>query len=121
MSQRLRLFPLLAVAAACAACGGLRERMDGVIVTALPKEIAACKSVGQVATYSSELSKDDGLDQLRERALDLGGNTVFVSSYSTSTSGVAYVCNPPLNPDGHPGHHPWPVKAPEATAPAPAP
>lgn len=119
MSHRLPL--ILAIAATSAACGGLRERMDAVIVTALPKEIAACKSVGTVATYSSELSKDDGLDQLRERALDLGANTVFVNSYSTSTSGVAYVCNPPLNPDGHPGHHPWPAKAPDAAAPAAAP
>lgn len=119
MLQRVRSCLLVVVVLACAACSDLRERMDRVVVTALPKEVAACKSLGPVATYGPSLGKDGSLDQLRQQAVEVHANTVFVNSYAISTTGIAYACDPPLDPEAHPGRRPLPPKAPAEAAPAP--
>lgn len=117
MLQSVRSCLPVVVMAVCAACSDMRERMDRVVVTALPKEVAACKSRGPVSTYGPSLGKDGVLDQLRQQAVEVDANTVFVNSYSVSTTGVAYACDPPLDPEAHPSRRPLPPKASDEAAP----
>lgn len=83
-----------------AGCGSRLALRDAVVVTAIPDDVGRCRRLGVVATDSPEIDKDDGLNQLRERAVDLGANAVLVRSYVLSTDGYAYACDPPLPGDG---------------------
>ena len=87
-------FSLLLVSA----CASIRPQINSTVVTAVPKDVERCRRVGFVAIDSPEGHWNDGLDQLRADAVHQGGNTVLVTSYATSTSGTAYLCEPPLTP-----------------------
>gem|GEM_PF-6639040 len=88
-------------AAALVACGSIREQVSATVVTAIASDVTKCKRLGFVATTSPDSDKYTGLDQMRAQAVQKGGNTVYVTSYSQSTTGTAYACDPPLNPDTH--------------------
>lgn len=96
----IRSIALLALAAGLAACGSIRPQVEATVVTAVPKDVKRCTALGPVMTHSTETTRTTGLNQLREQAVQQGGNTVLVSSYAQSTTGRAFACDPPLSPDG---------------------
>lgn len=80
---------LAAVVLLCFSCSSLGS---GVQVTRNPRDLAQCRDLGRVSTQ-------EGLRDLKRRAVALGANTVFVVAESVSirggaseTVGMAYRC-----------------------------
>jgi hypothetical protein len=89
----LRFTAVLAFGAATAGCTtvALAPGAERVRVTTNAAEVASCKGVGSVKALSG--SAFDGEATIRNQALGLGANTIFVTRYvSGSEEGVAYNC-----------------------------
>jgi hypothetical protein len=84
---RLTLAAVVLIVCSCAARvpRALAPGADRVKFTQNAADVAGCKVVGNVSTVPSF----DREDQLRNRAVGLDGNTVFLTS---AVEGVAYRC-----------------------------
>jgi hypothetical protein len=89
----LRFAAVVAFGAATAACTTvvLAPGAERVRVTTNAADVAPCKAVGSVKAPSG--STFDGEATIRNQALGLGANMIFVTRYvSGSEEGVAYNC-----------------------------
>jgi len=94
MKMFLRFAAVVAFGAGTAACTtvALAPGAERVRVTMTAAEVAPCKAVGNVKALS--VSAFDGEATIRNQALGLGANTIFVTRYvSGSEEGVAYNCS----------------------------
>lgn len=66
---------------------------DKVQLTSNAKDVAACTAVGNVRAPADEQESnpDNTLNELRNQAIGLGGNTVFITNGELG-EGVAYRC-----------------------------
>jgi hypothetical protein len=80
-----------AMIAATAGCASVAPKSESVVLTHDSSEVAGCKEVGTVQSWLS-LSFKDAQTQLRNRAADLGADTVLISSSFGDTNGTAYLC-----------------------------
>jgi hypothetical protein len=81
----------VAVVAATAGCASVAPKSESVVLTHDSSAVVGCKEVGSVESWLS-LSFKDAQTQLRNRAADLGADTVLVSSSFGDTTGTAYLC-----------------------------
>jgi hypothetical protein len=89
----LRFAAVVAFGVATAGCATvvLAPGAERVRVTTNAAEVVPCKPVGNVKALSE--SPFDGMATIRNQALGLGANTIFVTAYvSGSEQGVAYNC-----------------------------
>jgi len=82
--------------------GGVYREAQAVVVTGVPAKVAHCHAVGTVQDDRGGDSFDDRMLALKEAAIVRSANTVLVSSPALSRDGIAYICQPPVKPDGAP-------------------
>ncbi len=70
----------------------LTPEAQRVRVTKKEADVAGCQSLGFVEAPPPHSTPDDAEHELRNRAAALGGNVLFVTSYSLKATGVAYAC-----------------------------
>jgi hypothetical protein len=112
-----------AVVALCALAAGcstvtLAPGADQVKVTSNAADVAACVSLGNVATPSAMLTDPDAQRQIQNEALGFGGNTLLLTS-SFGRSGTAYRCGDaaPSPPATSPGQTAAPAAVARAAPP----
>jgi hypothetical protein len=72
-----------------------------VRLTQSPADVAQCHPVGNVhVTARATPTVDDAVTELRNQALGLGADSVFITSTDEATfaGGVAYRCHEPVTP-----------------------
>ena len=74
-----------------AGCASVKPGADRVVLTRDQKTVAGCKEVGFVQVWVS-FSFQDARNQIRNRAVSLGGDTILVTSPFGDTTGTAYSC-----------------------------
>ena len=70
---------------------------DQVKVTKAPTDVASCVAVGNVDGENSSGLTSDGIRQMQNQTVGVGGNTVLVTSDIPPQKGVAYRCGPAGN------------------------
>jgi hypothetical protein len=70
---------------------------DQVKMTKVPTDVASCVAVGNVDGKNSSGLTSDGIRQMQNQTVGLGGNTVFVTSDIPPQKGIAYRCGPAGN------------------------
>jgi len=93
VTQWKRLIGAAAVVA-MAGCASVSPKSESIVLTREPSQVKGCKEVGAVQAWLS-LTFKDARNQLRNRAANLGADTVLVSSSFGETNGTAYICNSP--------------------------
>ena len=71
----------------------LTPEAEHVRVTKDKADVAACKSVGFVEAQPPFAMPDDAMNEMKNKTAILGGNVLFVTSYSMKATGVAYLCD----------------------------
>jgi hypothetical protein len=84
---------LASMASGCATVT-LAPGADQVKVTRVPAEVAACAVVGNVDGENGSGLTSDGIRQLQNQTVGVGGNTVLVTSDLPPQKGIAYRCGP---------------------------
>jgi hypothetical protein len=74
-----------------AGCASVKPGSEAVRLTRESKEVAGCKEIGSVHSWVN-FSFRDAQNQLRNQALDAGGDTVLVTSHFGDDLGTAYNC-----------------------------
>ena len=87
----LGLASAIAGLAVASGCASVVPRSETVLLTREAAAVSGCKEVGTVQSWLS-FSFRDADNQLRNRALALGADTVLVSSPFGDTTGIAYLC-----------------------------
>lgn len=93
--------PLAAVAIALvslACTTRLIPQAEKVKVTRESKDVAGCKSLGFVDAHPPYSTPNDAMNEMKNKTAILGGNVLFVTSYSMKATGVAYVCDEVASP-----------------------
>jgi hypothetical protein len=93
MKTIYRFTVVVALGAAVVGCAtvALAPGADRVRLTTRAADVASCRAVGSVKANSD--SAFDGEADIRNQALGLGANSVFVTRYVTGKEeGVAYAC-----------------------------
>ena len=67
---------------------------DQIKVTRVPTEVASCVAVGNVDGENGSGLTSDGIWQLQNQTVGVGGNTVLVTSDTPPQKGIAYRCGP---------------------------
>jgi hypothetical protein len=67
---------------------------DQVKVTRVPTDVAVCVVVGNVDGEIGSGLAVDGIRQLQNQTVGVGGNTVLVTSELPPQKGIAYRCGP---------------------------
>ena len=77
-----------------AGCAGvtLAPGADQIKVTRVPVDVAACVVVGNVDGDNGSGLTSDGIRQLQNQTVGVGGNTVLVTSDTPPQKGIAYRC-----------------------------
>ena len=70
---------------------------DQIKVTKVPTDVASCVAVGNVDGGNSSGLTSDGIRQLQNQTVGVGGNTVLVTSDIPPQKGIAYHCGPASN------------------------
>jgi hypothetical protein len=65
---------------------------DQIRVTRVPTDVAACAAVGNVDGENGSGLTSDGIRQLQNQTVGVGGNTVLVTSDLPPQKGIAYRC-----------------------------
>jgi len=65
---------------------------DQIKVTRMPSDVASCAAVGNVDGQNGSGLTSDGIRQLQNQTVGVGGNTVFVTSDLPPQKGIAYRC-----------------------------
>jgi len=76
----------------CATNVTLAPGADQIKVTKVPTDVASCVVVGNVDGNNSSGLTSDGMRQLQNQTVGVGGNTVFVTSDIPPLKGIAYRC-----------------------------
>jgi hypothetical protein len=74
-----------------AGCASVKPGADRVVLTREQGSVSGCKEMGTVQTWLS-FSFRDAQNQLRNRAVSLGADTVLVTSSFGDSTGTAYSC-----------------------------
>ena len=96
--MRIRTVSLLPIFAIfVSACVTLAPGAEKVRITKIASDVLGCTAVGSVDTVGAPQGPsaiDDSSKELRNKALGLGGNVVFVTSsvLNVPQEGVAYRC-----------------------------
>ena len=112
MKTLASVLALTALAASASGCSSAAPGAEKIRITSNPKDVAGCKVAGQVSTHTSSPGNET---RLRNAALTIGGDTIFVTSSGLSGpyQGMAYNCG------GTDMRQPMPVAAVPAATPAP--
>lgn len=82
----------------CTALGGcttaVAPQAQSIITTQNPMIVENCNVVGTVEAHPPYIWPGDDLKQLKNKALALGADTIFVTGRFASVVGVAYKCKP---------------------------
>jgi len=70
---------------------------DQINVTRVPTDVASCVAVGNVDGENGSSLTSDGIRQLRNQTVGVGGNTVLVTGDLPPQKGIAYRCGPASN------------------------
>jgi len=81
----------------CAIGVTLAPGADQIKVTKVPTDVASCVAVGNVDGGNSSGLTSDGIRQLQNQTVGVGGNTVLVTSDIPPQKGIAYHCGPASN------------------------
>ena len=73
-------------------CVSLAPEAELVKVTKHPADVAGCKILGTVESSPPYVGPKDGMHQMQNKVAGLGGNTLFVTSYNVTGTGMAYRC-----------------------------
>ena len=65
---------------------------DQIKVTRVPSDVASCVAVGNVDGEVGSGLEIDGIRQLQNQTVGVGGNTVLVTSDLPPQKGIAYRC-----------------------------
>jgi hypothetical protein len=65
---------------------------DQIKVTKVPADVASCVVVGNVDGENGSGLTSDGIRQLQNQTVGVGGNTVLVTSELPPQKGIAYRC-----------------------------
>jgi hypothetical protein len=65
---------------------------DQVKITKVPTEVASCLAIGNVEGNNSSGLTSDGIRQMQNQAIGVGGNTVLVTNDMPPQKGIAYRC-----------------------------
>jgi len=90
-ARALGLALAIAGLAMVAGCASVVPRSEAVVLTRESAAVSGCKEMGTIQSWLS-FSFRDADNQLRNRALALGADTVLVSSPFGDTTGTAYLC-----------------------------
>jgi len=82
------------VSSGCATSVRLAPGADQVKVTKVPTDVASCVAVDNVEGNNSSGLTNDGIRQMQNQAVGVGGNAVLVTSDISPQKGVAYRCGP---------------------------
>jgi hypothetical protein len=70
---------------------------DQIKVTKVPADVAACVAVGNVDGNNGSGLTSDGIRQLQNQTVGVGGNAVLITSELSPQKGIAYRCGPAGN------------------------
>ncbi len=70
----------------------LAPQAEAIKTTRDPKDVESCEVVGTVEAHPPYTYPGDDLKQLKNKALPLGADTIFVTGRSGTVLGVAYRC-----------------------------
>ncbi len=84
----------LAVMSSGCATVTLAPGADQIQVTRVPTDVTSCVAVGNVDGESGSGVVSDGIRQLQNQTVGVGGNTVLVTSDLAPQKGIAYRCGP---------------------------
>jgi hypothetical protein len=73
-------------------CVRLAPEAQKVSITKAAETVAGCKILGTVRAQPPYVGPRDGMHQMQNQVAGLGGDTLFVTSYNVSATGVAYRC-----------------------------
>jgi hypothetical protein len=95
----IRYFVSLAFACISAGCANvtLAPGADQIKVTRVPTDVASCVAVGNVDGENGSVLTSDGIRQLQNQTVGVGGNTVLVTSDTPLQKGIAYRGGPAGN------------------------
>jgi hypothetical protein len=82
------------MASGCATGVTLAPGADQIKVTQVPTDVAACVAVGNVDGENGSGLTIDGIRQMQNQTVGVGGNTVLVTSDISPQKGIAYRCDP---------------------------
>lgn len=81
----------------CATGVTLAPGADQIKVTKLPTDVGSCVVVGNVDGENGSGLTIDGIRQMQNQTVGVGGNTVLVTSDLSPQKGIAYRCGPAEN------------------------
>jgi hypothetical protein len=90
--QSLISMTLAFMSLGCATNVTLAPGADKIKVTKVPTDVASCVVVGNVDGNNSSGLTSDGIRQLQNQTVGVGGNTVLVTSDIPPQKGIAYRC-----------------------------
>jgi len=67
---------------------------DQIKVTKVPTDVASCVAVGNVDGKNGSGLASDGIRQMQNQTVGVGGNVVLVTSDIGPQKGIAYRCGP---------------------------
>ena len=73
-------------------CVRLAPEAQKVSITKAAETVSGCKILGTVRAQPPYVGPRDGMHQMQNQVAGLGGDTLFVTSYNVSATGVAYRC-----------------------------
>jgi hypothetical protein len=89
--RRLGLFAIWLMIS-ISSCVGLSPEARKVSVTKAAEAVEGCKVLGTVRAQPPYVGPRDGMHQMQNEVAGLGGDTLFVTSYNVTATGVAYRC-----------------------------
>jgi hypothetical protein len=116
MKALVSVLALTALVAFASGCSSAAPGAEKIRVTNNPKDVAGCKVAGQVSGLTGGQAYPDSKTKMRNAALALGADTIYVTSTVNLTGGyegMSYNCG------GADTRLPMPVVAVPAATPAP--
>ncbi len=103
--MNLRCLFALAVLPLClSACAfSNRAAAEKVVITTIPKLVERCNKIGPVTRALDNSLGSDDLFELQTQALAVKANTILIRSITSTDSGSAYHCDPPLSQEANLG------------------
>lgn len=117
MKTLASVIAITALVASASGCSSAAPGAENIRVTSNPQDVAGCKVAGQVSGLTAGQAYPDSKTKMRNAALALGGDTIYVTSTVNLTGGyegMAYNCR------GTDMRQPMPVAAVPVATPAPA-
>ena len=77
--------------------GCVRRAPEAMLVkiTTAPADVAGCQILGTVRAQPPYVTPKDGLHQMQNEVAGRGGDTLFVTTYHMTATGMAYRCGCP--------------------------